>query len=90
VIAALALITASFFLFLVSAAVRSRRVPVVTGLAPYLGAIGVATSELNPEGTVRVKSELWTATAESPPIHTGQTVKVTGIEGLRMRVTKFE
>jgi membrane-bound serine protease (ClpP class) len=90
VIGGLALMTAAFFAFALGAAVRSRKAPVVTGTAPFLGAYGVATSELTPGGTVRVKSEDWTATAEKAPIHKGERVKVVAVEGLRLRVVKAE
>jgi membrane-bound serine protease (ClpP class) len=90
VIAGLVIMTASFFVFVLSAAVRSRRAPVVTGITPFLGAVGVATTELNPSGTVLVKSEHWTATAEGAPIHKGERIKVLAVDGLRMRVTKAE
>jgi membrane-bound serine protease (ClpP class) len=90
VIAGLTLLMVAFFFTVIRAAVRSRLLPVVSGITPYLGAYGVATSELNPEGTVRVKSEDWTATAQDPPIHKGEPVKVVAVEGLRMRVVKSE
>ncbi len=90
VIAALTLLMTGFFLIVVRAAIRSRLLPVVTGVKPYLDAYGVATSELTPNGTVRVKSEDWSATAENPPIHKGDRVKVTAVEGLHMRVMKID
>jgi membrane-bound serine protease (ClpP class) len=88
VIAGLVVLMAAFFLVLIRAVVRSRLLPVVSGITPFLGASGVATSELNPVGTVRVRSEDWTATAEHPPIHKGEPVKVVAVEGLRMRVDR--
>ncbi len=87
-IGGITLLMVAFFLFLLRAVVRSHQAPVVTGLTPYLGATGVATSELNPAGTVRVKSEDWSATAEYPPIHKGDPVKVISVDGLTMRVDK--
>ncbi len=86
VIGTLALLTAGFFVFILGGAVKSRKTPVITGMTPYFGAFGIATSELNPEGTVRVRSEDWTAEAENPPIHKGDRVQVVGIEGIRFRV----
>lgn len=90
VIGGLAVMTAAFFTFALGAAVRSRHAPVVSGTAPFLGAYGVATSDLAPDGTVRVKSEDWTATASSPPIHKGERIKVVAVEGLRLRVIKAD
>lgn len=90
VIGGLAFMTAAFFSFALGAAVRSRKAPVVTGIGPFLGAYGVATSELTPGGTVRVKSEDWTATAEKDSIHKGERVKVVAVEGLRLKVVKAD
>jgi membrane-bound serine protease (ClpP class) len=90
VIGALALLTSSFFIFVLGAAVRSRRVPVVTGIAPFIGAEGVAVTNLAPNGMVRVKSEDWTATAQGGTILQGERVKVLAVEGLRLHVVKLE
>lgn len=78
----------AFFLFILGAAVRGRNFPVLTGTQPLVGAIGVATSDLSPSGTVQVKSELWTATADDGPIPQGETVRVRQVDGLRLRVIK--
>lgn len=79
---------ATFFLFILGAAVRGRRYPVVSGTEALIGASGVAVSDLNPDGTVRVKGEVWTATAVGDTIQKGNEVKVVGIEGLRLKVVK--
>lgn len=90
VIAGLTIFTAGFFVFALGAAVRSRHAPVVTGITPFINAYGVATSDLNPAGTVRVKSEEWSATADNPPIEKGARVKVLDVEGLRLRVARTD
>ncbi len=79
---------AAFFLLILGAAVRGRRYPVVSGTEALIGASGVAVSDLNPGGTVRVKGEVWTATAESDTIQKGNEVKVVRVEGLRLKVVK--
>lgn len=88
VIGALALLTLLFFLFVVGAAIRSRNVPVITGIKPLLGANGVARTILNPQGTIMVKSEEWTAIAEDAPIQPGETVQVLSADGLTLHVKK--
>lgn len=88
VIGALALATTSFFVFILGAAVRSRNLPVLTGLKPYVGAEGIAKTLLNPQGTVLVKSEEWSAIAQDPPIRPGEGVRVTAAEGLTLKVEK--
>ncbi len=90
VVLALGGLMTAFFLFILGAAVRGRNFPVLTGTAPLVGAIGVATTDVLPAGLgqVQVKSELWTAMSEDGPIHTGESVLVKGVEGLRLRVVK--
>jgi membrane-bound serine protease (ClpP class) len=88
VIGGLALFSALFFTLIIGAAVRSRNVPVITGIAPYMGAGGVARTLLNPQGTVLVKSEEWTAVAEDPPIQPGERIQVISADGLTLRVRR--
>lgn len=83
-----ALITA-FFLFVVSAAIRAQRTHAVSGISTMVGATGVATSDLNPEGTVQVRSELWTGMAkDGEVIQKGERVRVIAVKGVKLMVTK--
>ncbi len=88
VIGALTISTASFFIFVLGAALRSRNLPVITGIQPLIGVEGVAKTPLNPQGTVLVKSEEWTAVAENPPIELGARVQVVSAEGLTLHVRR--
>ncbi|MGQ0570828.1 MAG: NfeD family protein [Armatimonadota bacterium] len=77
---------AAFFLFAVSAGVRAQRAPARSGSERLVGAVGIARSPLNPEGTVYVQGEMWSATAVDGPIADGQAVRVVGLDGLHVRV----
>jgi membrane-bound serine protease (ClpP class) len=77
-----------FFLFILGAAVRGHRYPVLMGSQTLIGAVGVATTDLAPSGTVQVKSELWTAESQNGTIVKGTTIQVMQVEGLRLRVVK--
>lgn len=88
VVGVLILFTASFFIFILAAAVRSRSLPILTGPQTFLGAVGVARTALNPQGIVLVKSEEWTALAQDPPIQAGETVHVLSTDGLTLKVEK--
>lgn len=79
---------AAFFVLLLGAAVRGRNYPLLTGTHVLVGATGIAMSDLAPEGTVQVKSELWTATSADGKIEKGNEVQVVAVEGLRVRVVK--
>jgi membrane-bound serine protease (ClpP class) len=77
--------TAGLFLFVVGTAVHSLRRRPVSGREGLLGAIGTVKGRLDPAGTVFVQGTLWSA--RSPvPIEAGATVRVVGVEGLRLTV----
>jgi membrane-bound serine protease (ClpP class) len=77
----------AFFVFALSAGIRAQRVKVVSGIQALVGATGVATSDLDPQGTVQVKSELWSAVAdEGKTIRKGEQVTVVATEGVKLKV----
>lgn len=79
---------AGFFTFALAAGLRARRAPVLVGGNELLGKVGVALSELAPEGIVQVHSETWSATTTDGPVHAGEQVEVIGRDGLRLRVCR--
>ncbi len=86
----MAALTAGFFAFAVGAGLRAQMRKVQTGREGLVGAVGVARSELAPDGTVFVQGELWTAESVDGPIPAGGRVRVTRVDGLRLRVKKEE
>jgi membrane-bound serine protease (ClpP class) len=88
VVLAIGGIMAAFFVFALGAAVRGRRYPVVSGREALVGAAGVAVTDLAPQGQVRVKGEVWTATTPEPPIRQGEAVQVVAVEGLQLTVVR--
>jgi membrane-bound serine protease (ClpP class) len=89
-IVTMAALTAAFFAFAVGAGLRAQRRKVTTGREGLVGAVGVARSQLGPEGTVFVQGEIWTAESVDGVIPAGSRVRVTQVEGLRLRVKKEE
>ena len=76
------------FLFLIILAVRVHMRKAVTGKEGLVGKIGVARTELNPEGKVFVHGEIWDAEAQQD-IPEGTKVKVIEVlENLKIKVTK--
>jgi membrane-bound serine protease (ClpP class) len=71
--------------FLMSIAVKARANKVVTGSQGLIGEIGLAQTELSPQGKVFVHGELWDAFS-SAHIVSGQAVIVRQVDGLRLRV----
>ncbi len=88
VIAGVALATGGFFLFAVSAIVRARRRCVATGWEALVGRKARVRRALNPEGTIFLEGELWSAVAEDGPIARGEEVEVLALEGFRLRVRR--
>ncbi|MFC1847724.1 nodulation protein NfeD [Chloroflexota bacterium] len=88
VIAAVAIVIAAIFLFVVRAVMRSQRRRPITGKEGLLGKVAVAKTELAPTGMVLVEGENWTAITEGDRIEPGEEVVVTKVEGLKLRVAK--
>jgi membrane-bound serine protease (ClpP class) len=72
-------------IFLATLVLRARKVHVSTGSEGMVGEIGVARTELEPEGKVFVHGELWNATARTA-IAAGARVRVARVDGLRVVV----
>ncbi len=72
-------------IFLVDIAVRARRNKVVTGDRGLIGEIGVAQTQLRPDGKVFVHGEIWNARS-SVPIDPGSSVRVTAVHDLILTV----
>jgi membrane-bound serine protease (ClpP class) len=86
----LAAIVGVFFMMVVSAILRSRRMPAVTGAQALIGRHAVARSALNPEGIIFLEGERWRATAQDEGVREGERVTVVGVDGLRLRVRKTD
>jgi membrane-bound serine protease (ClpP class) len=82
------LLTVLFFVFAIGMGIKAQRRKPVTGAEGIVGEIGVATSDLNPEGYVRVHGEIWKATSSEGEIKASTRVKVAAIENLRLTVHK--
>jgi membrane-bound serine protease (ClpP class) len=66
-------------------AVRARNRPVVSGREQLIGAQGTALEGFTDEGEVFVHSERWHAVTESA-VHADQSIVVTGLDGLTLKV----
>jgi membrane-bound serine protease (ClpP class) len=68
--------------------VRALYRPSVTGSSAMVGRIGVTRMALGPEGQVLIDGELWRAVSPDGRIEVGETVQVTAIDGLTLKVTR--
>jgi membrane-bound serine protease (ClpP class) len=63
----------------------SRRLRPAVGVEALVGAEGVAASDCRPDGSVRVRGELWGAVC-AEGVSEGEPVVVEGVSGLTLRV----
>jgi len=88
VIIPVALALSLIFIFLIVIAIRAHMKKVYTGKEGLVGEIGVAKSDIKPEGKVFVHGEIWDAEA-AENIPKGAKVKVLEVkDNLMLRVTK--
>jgi membrane-bound serine protease (ClpP class) len=78
---------ASILVFLVTLAVNAQRAAPVSGASGMLEEVGYALTAIEAGGLGRVRAhgEIWTATADNR-IEAGMPVRVTAVDGLRLRV----
>jgi len=70
-------------------AIQSHRPPPPLALSPLIGMEGLATTDLAPQGIIRIQGSLWTAvTPEIVPIQSGENVKVVEVDGLTLKVKR--
>ena len=67
---------------------RALKKKLVVGLPGMVGSRGKTVSDLAPEGTVKIKGELWDSRAEGRRINAGVWVTVVGQEGLKLIVRR--
>jgi membrane-bound serine protease (ClpP class) len=74
-------------ILLVRLVVQAQRRRPLTGASAMVGEKGVAATPLEPEGWVLIHGERWRAVAATP-VTAGETVTVTAVEGLTLKVRK--
>ena len=84
-IGGIALSTGALMLLLLGMLSRSRRRPQSTGPAELMAMPAVALADFQGRGKVRARGEVWQALSAAP-VQAGQRLRVTGIEGLVLRV----
>ena len=79
-------VTALFFIFVVSKGIRAQFLPKRAGKETMLGRTVNAQSRIDSAGgRVFIEGEIWNAVSETP-VEAGQPVEITGIEGLTLKV----
>ncbi len=75
---------------ILGAGLRALRLEPATGPGLLVGQEGVVRAALDPDGTVRVAGEIWSATADEEPVSPGEQIQVISVEGLRLRVKRLD
>jgi membrane-bound ClpP family serine protease len=60
------------------------------GLSSMMGTSGEAVKDLDPEGQVKIRGELWTAVADEGKIQAGEKITVVRQNGLKLWVSKID
>ena len=72
-------------------AYQSRRGPPDPEIVDLIGQVVETTSDLNPRGTVRARSETWTAVLRGGgSLSTGQQVRIVAVDGIMLTVAPIE
>ena len=81
------LFTALFFVFAIGLGIRAQKRRRVSGTEGLVGEIGRAHTDINPEGSVAVHGEFWTATSDEP-VPVGSKVRVVEVNRLELKVVR--
>jgi len=81
----IALISAGFFLWIMTRLYRLRRKKIITGAEAMIGSAGEAMEDFSGEGRVWVQGESWLAQC-AEPVRKGQKIRVTAKEGLLLKI----
>jgi membrane-bound serine protease (ClpP class) len=79
--------TVGIFVFAVGAGMRAQLRRPWTGMEGLLREVGVTQTALEPEGQVLIHGEIWRAVADAG-IPAGERIRVVGVDGLTLRVTR--
>lgn len=88
-VVALTVLSAAFFMTVMTMAVKQRKRGVVSGQEEMLGSIGEAVDAFEETGRIHVHGELWKART-SHPVKRGQSVKVQAIDGLTLLIEPLD
>lgn len=80
------LLTLFFFISVMTSAIRARTARPLPGAEGIVGAVGVARTDISPDGQVMARGTLWRARTLGAAIGGGTAVKIEGVSGLMLLV----
>lgn len=84
---AVAICTGAFFVFALGMAMKVRLTRPKTGSEGLVNTKGIAITDMDPRGSVRLHGEYWSAVSDEP-VKKGDTVRVIEVDGLLLKVVK--
>jgi membrane-bound serine protease (ClpP class) len=81
-LAIIIIIIALIIFWMIYKAAQAKLSKIKTGKEALIGSRGVAVTDLNPKGEIRVLGEFWQATAKEGGIKNGEKVEVVGMQGM--------
>ena len=87
IIAAFTVVSVLVFIVSLKLIITSRRQPVVSGITTIIGRVGIATSDFDHQGVVKVDGELWNAVTDMP-LKQGERIVVKAVSGLTLTVVR--
>jgi membrane-bound serine protease (ClpP class) len=82
------LVSAAFFMFAVTKAIKARLTKPTTGMEGLIGETGTVSTPIAPEGKVSIHGEFWNAISDQK-IEAGEKVQVIGVTNLKLKVKKI-
>lgn len=81
------LVIAATFLIIIGFALRAQRKPIETGRENLVGRLAMARSDLNPQGSIQLRGEIWTAVLDDRgTVSAGEMVEIVAVQGLKVVV----
>lgn len=88
VIALFVALTVLFFAFAITLGIKAQKRKPTTGVEGLFKEIGLAITDLNPEGEVKVHGEIWRAESIDGKIDSKSSVEIVDVENLKLKVKK--
>jgi membrane-bound serine protease (ClpP class) len=83
------LVSAAFFMFAVTKAIKARLTKPTTGMEGLVGETGTVSTPIAPEGKVSIHGEFWNAMSDQK-IEAGEKIQVIGVVNLKLKVKRIE
>jgi membrane-bound serine protease (ClpP class) len=81
--------SAAFSIFVLSKGLMVQRKKPTTGLQALIGSVGIVRQTLQPDGTIQLRGEYWTAHSVEGTLQEGERVRVQGLDGRTLLVRRI-